>query len=192
MRARLAHLVSGTQVELREIVLRDKPEAFLAVSASGTVPCLVAQDTVLDESLDIMIWALGRHDPQRWLEMPTAGHALIAGCDGPFKHALDRTKYAARYPEEDSDHHRAQASNFVQNLEEQLDVWLFTRPTLADYAIVPFVRQFAMIDRAWFDAQPWPKLQRWLGQFLESPEFSAIMERHPQWLPGDAPVLFPG
>ena len=92
MRARLALLASRQQVELREVVLRDKPDEFLAVSPSGTVPCLMAGDTVLDESLDIMIWALSQNDPQGWLDMSKAGHALIARADGPFKHALDRTK----------------------------------------------------------------------------------------------------
>jgi len=191
MRARLALLVSDTQVQLREVVLRDKPQAFLAVSPSATVPCLVTADGVLDESLDIMVWALQRNDPRGLLEMPQEGHALIAQCDGPFKHALDRTKYAARYPHEDSALHRAQACEFLAALETQMGAWLFGHPTLADFAILPFVRQFAFIDTAWFKAQPWPKLQHWLDQFLAMPEFAALMQKMPQWQPGDAPTLFP-
>ena len=191
MRARLALQASGQQVVLREVVLRDKPEAFLAVSPSGTVPCLVDGDKVIDESLDIMIWALSRSDPQRWLAMPAKGHALIARCDGPFKHALDRTKYATRYPQEDPAHHRAEASAFLADLEAQLGAWLFDRPTLADYAILPFVRQFAFIDKAWFDAQPWPRLHRWLASFLAAPEFATAMQKYPQWQDGDTPVRFP-
>ena len=191
MRARLALLASGQQVLLREVVLRDKPEAFLAVSPSGTVPCLVAGDTVVDESLDIMIWALERHDPQSWLAMPAVGHALIKRCDGPFKHALDRTKYATRYPHEDPAHHRAEASAFLADLETQLGEWLFDRPTLSDYAILPFVRQFAFVDKEWFDAQPWPRLHRWLATFLAAPSFATVMQKYPQWQNGDAPVKFP-
>jgi len=191
MRARLALQASGQQVVLREVVLRDKPEAFLAVSPSGTVPCLADGDQVIDESLDIMIWALSCSDPQRWLAMPATGHALIARCDGPFKHALDRTKYATRYPREDQAHHRAEASAFLADLEAQLGAWLFDRPTLADYAILPFVRQFAFIDKAWFDAQPWPRLQRWLASFLAAPEFATAMQKYPQWQDGDTPVRFP-
>ena len=191
MRARLALLASRQQVELREVVLRDKPDEFLAVSPSGTVPCLMAGDTVLDESLDIMIWALSQNDPQGWLDMSKAGHALIARADGPFKHALDRTKYAARYPEEDAAEHRAYASAFLADLDTQLGDWLYERPTLADYAILPFVRQFAFIDKTWFDAQPWPNLQRWLETFLASPEFNAIMDKYPQWRAGDPAIRFP-
>jgi len=191
MRARLALLASRQKVELREVVLRDKPDEFLAVSPSGTVPCLMAGDTVLDESLDIMIWALSQNDPQGWLDMSKAGHALIARADGPFKHALDRTKYAARYPEEDAAEHRAYASAFLADLDAQLGDWLYERPTLADYAILPFVRQFAFIDKTWFDAQPWPNLQRWLETFLASPEFNAIMDKYPQWRAGDPAIRFP-
>jgi len=151
----------------------------------------MAGDTVLDESLDIMIWALSQNDPQGWLDMSKAGHALIARADGPFKHALDRTKYAARYPEEDAAEHRAYASAFLADLDAQLGDWLYERPTLADYAILPFVRQFAFIDKTWFDAQPWPNLQRWLETFLASPEFNAIMDKYPQWRAGDPAIRFP-
>ena len=98
MRARLAVRVAEQPVALREILLRDKPEAFLEASPSATVPCLVHADGVIDESLDVMRWALSGNDPHGWLEMPEAGWDWIARCDGPFKHALDRTKYATRYP----------------------------------------------------------------------------------------------
>jgi len=191
MRARLALLVSDRQVELREVVLRDKPEAFLAASPSGTVPCLVLGDVIFDESLEIMVHALERHDPRGWLEMPPAGHDWIARCDGPFKHALDRTKYAARYPDEDTKVHRALAYAFLADLEEHLGEWLFDHPTLADYAVLPFVRQFALIDKPWFDTQPWPNLHRWLAAFLSSPKFTAIMNKYPQWQAGDPVVHFP-
>lgn len=191
IRARLAVAASGVSVELREILLRDKPAEFLQASPSGTVPCLVTPDAVIDESLDIMHWALQLDDPHGWLDMPEAGAALIARCDGPFKHALDRTKYASRYPDEDPAIHRAAASAFLADLNAQLDGWLFGRPTLTDMAILPFIRQFAFIDKAWFDAQPWPAVQDWLARFLVSPEFAQVMRKQAVWAPGQPPVSFP-
>lgn len=193
MRARLALLSAGVTVELREILLRDKPQAFLATSPSGTVPALRLPDRVIDESLDIMVWALQQRDPERLLEMPTSGWALISANDGPFKRALDHTKYAVRYPERDPAAERAKAAAYLVQLEAQLAgaPWLFgAQPTLADYAILPFVRQFANTDRAWFDAQYWPSLRGWLDRFLESDRFAAIMGKHPRWVVGDRPVWF--
>lgn len=191
MRARLALLLCGQQVALREVVLRDKPQAFLAVSASGTVPCLVTANGTHDESRDIMVWACTQHDPHSLLDMPASGQDWIDRCDGPYKHALDRTKYETRYPAEDPNQHRAQASAFLNDLNNQIDGWMYGRPTLADYAILPFVRQFAFIDKAWFDAQPWPNLQGWLADFLGSDAFAQIMDKFPQWQDGDPPTLFP-
>lgn len=191
MRARLALAVSGCTVELREIVLRDKPQEFLNASESATVPCLVTDDRVIDESLDIMIWALEKNDPDQWLHMPESGADWIERADGPFKSALDRTKYANRYEDIDVSEQRGLASVFLTELDAQIDVWMFEQQTLADFAILPFVRQFAFIDKPWFDAQPWPDLQAWLARFLESPEFAAIMDKYPQWQSGDPPVLFP-
>ena len=191
MRARLALVASGTATELREIVLRDKAPAFLAASPSGTVPCLVMEQTVIDESLDIMIWALTCSDPEGLLDMPEGGHTWIARADGPFKHALDRTKYATRYPDEDPNIHRNQAAAFLTELDAAVDLWIYDRPTLADIAILPFVRQFAFIDKAWFDAQPWPNLRAWLHRFLTSDRFAAIMGKYPKWADGDTPIIFP-
>lgn len=192
MRARLALDVSGVQTELREILLRDKPQAFLDASPSATVPCLVTDTRTIDESLDIMIWALQQNDPEGWLDMPAEGHAWIARADGPFKTALDRTKYATRYPDEDPKTHRQNASEFLSDLNAQITEWMFDTPTLADHAILPFVRQFAFIDKVWFDAQPWPALQGWLERFLASDRFARIMVKYPPWQAGDAPVRFPG
>lgn len=191
MRARLALQAAQCRVELREIVLRDKPQAFLDVSPSATVPCLVHVGGVIDESLDIMRWALEQRDPHGWLNMPQAGYDWIARNDGPFKHALDRTKYASRYPDEDAAAHRADACVFLADLDEQLGRSMFGRPGMADYAIAPFVRQFAFIDKPWLYAQPWPDLHRWLAQFLADPAFTLMMEKFPQWHAGEAPVYFP-
>jgi glutathione S-transferase len=123
--------------------------------------------------------------------MPAAGRDWIARADGPFKHALDRTKYASRYPGEDPGLHRDRAGAFLADLDRALGPWIFDRPTLADFAILPFVRQFAFIDKAWFDAQPWPDLQDWLARFLTSDRFAAIMQKYPKWAEGDGPTRFP-
>ncbi|KIN63059.1 Glutathione S-transferase [Sulfitobacter noctilucicola] len=191
MRARLALDVSGVQVALREVVLRDKPQAFLEASPSGTVPCLIDGTTVIDESIDIMHWALQQNDPEGWLDMPQLGHDLIARFDGPFKSALDRTKYATRYPDEDPEEHRRMASTFLMDLNAQIHGYIFGKPTLVDYAILPFVRQFAFIDKDWFDAQDWIVLHTWLDGFLASDRFNRIMPKFAQWHPDDAPLMFP-
>jgi glutathione S-transferase len=191
IRARLAIASAGLEIELREVLLRDKPRAFLAASPSATVPCLDSADGVIDESLDIMVWALAQNDPEAWLAMPDTGFDWIARADGPFKTALDRTKYAARYPASDPLQHRSIASDFLAELNQSLGRWIFERPTLADFAILPFVRQFALIDKAWFDAQPWPRLQAWLESFLASDRFAMVMRKYPQWREGDPPVRFP-
>ena len=191
IRARLAIQSSGVGVELREILLREKPPAFLAASPSATVPCLVTDQRVIDESLDIMAWALAQNDPEGWLDMPPDGTDWIARCDGPFKLALDRVKYASRYPGQDRNAHLATACAFLGDLDAQLDGWLFARPTLADMAMLPFIRQFAFIDKHWFDAQPWPHLQGWLARFLDSEHFAAVMPKFPCWQEGQAGVSFP-
>lgn len=192
MRARLAVAASGVQVELREILLRDKAPEFLATSPSATVPCLKTGDQVIDESLDVMKWALAQNDPQGWLNMPDAGHDLIASADGPFKKALDHTKYASRHPDLDSEEERAKAHAFLHELNAELtQTYLYKdTPSLADMAILPFVRQFANIDKARFDAEPWPNLSRWLEAFTASDQFAEIMNKYPKWHAGDAPTMF--
>lgn len=191
MRARLAIASSGQPVELREIVLRDKAPAFLDASPSGTVPCLVTDSSVIDESLDIMKWALSQHDPESWLDMPDEGWGWIARTDGPFKSALDRTKYGTRYPDTDPNEQRELAAGFLSDLNDQIENWVFDQPSIADYAILPFIRQFAFIDKAWFDEQPWSNLHAWLERFLASDRFDRIMEKYAKWAEGDTPILFP-
>ncbi|MDX1742845.1 MAG: glutathione S-transferase [Ruegeria sp.] len=195
IRARLALASSRETVELREILLRDKPEAFVKTSPSGTVPALRLPDKVIDESLEIMVWALQQNDPQRLLDMPSEGWDLISANDGPFKTALDHTKYATRYPDLDFNEERRKAMGYLLDLNERLvgRAWLFgDGPTLADLAILPFVRQFAHIDRAWFDAQKWPSLVAWLDQFLNSEAFLLVMRKYATWSEDDAPIWFNG
>lgn len=193
MRARLAIAASGQRVALREILLRDKPDAFLRISPSATVPCLWHDGAAIDESFDIMLWALKRADPEGWLQMPDAGYDWIARIDGPFKTALDRVKYAVRHPEHDPQEQRAKAGAILSDLNHQIGDtgWIFDRPSLADYAILPFVRQFAATDADWLRAQPWPHLIDWWERFLSSDRLAAIMQKHTPWKVGDAPVVFP-
>lgn len=199
MRARLAIAASGLMVELREVVLRNKPEAMLLISPKGTVPVLHRDDgSVIDESLDIALWALNQRDPKGLLPK-NAGHqkefeALITQNDGPFKHHLDRAKYGTRYPEEDPAKHRTAASEILMTLDQRLaeqNFLLGDKRSIADITIAPFIRQFANIDRNWFDAQSWPHLLKWLETFLNSPEFQSIMTKYPPWQEGDEPIIFP-
>jgi glutathione S-transferase len=201
MRARLAIASSGVTVELREVVLRDKPAAMIAASPKATVPVLALPDgTVIDESWDVMKWAMSQADPEGWWPGDRAIRSeiqtLVAINDGPFKVALDRYKYPDRYEGETAlaSDQRTIAAGHLLALDARLEHhgWLLgDRATLADFAILPFVRQFAHVDRDWFDAQPWPHLRVWLDRFLASERFAAIMHKYPQWRPGDAVTLFP-
>lgn len=184
MRARMALSISETKVETREVVLRDKPEAMLDASPKGTVPVLILESgEVIEESIDVMRWALAHNDPQDWL----AGddQELIRTNDGPFKHHLDRYKYSTRH-DTDPEEHRAAGLEFLLQLEERLACrkqLCGDRPTMTDIAIFPFIRQFANTDRAWFDAQPIPSVHRWLKHWLESDLFNTIMVKRKQWKP---------
>ncbi len=194
MRARLAIQSSGQQVQLQEILLKDKPAPFLAASPKGTVPVVQDGGRVIEESRDVMLWALGRNDPEGWLDMPQEGHALIDACDGPFKAALDHTKYAVRFPDRDEADERAKAMVFLEGLNDRLTQNTFLmgpKRTLADIAVLPFVRQFANTDRAWFDAQGIGPLTKWLDDFLSSDRFHGIMTKYPPWQAGQDQVLFP-
>lgn len=194
MRARLAIQSSGRPVQLREILLKDKPAPFLAASPKGTVPVLQDGDTVVEESRDVMLWALRQSDPEGWLDMPQEGFDLIDTCDGPFKQALDHTKYAVRFPDRDEAAERAKAMVFLAALNDRLNHSTFLmgpKRRLADMAILPFVRQFANTDRAWFDAQGLVPLTQWLDAFLTSDRFRTIMVKYPPWQAGQDQVLFP-
>ena len=192
IRARLAIYSAGIQVELREVLLREKAPKFLETSESKTVPCLRTKDTILDESLEIMIWALNINDPENWLEERESSLDLITKCDGSFKKALDRTKYPNRYPEEDPQENRMHASKFLNLLESEMKPFLFgEKLRLADIAILPFVRQFAHIDFDWFLSQPWPKVAIWLENFKTSEMFSSVMKKYSKWEENDPVTLFP-
>ena len=197
----MAISVAGIECRLREVVLRDKPVEMLEASPKGTVPVIVAPDgTVIEESLDVIDWALVQNDAEGWLQ-PEHGtldemRTLISECDGPFKRALDRYKYPNRYTAEAivREEQRVVGLSFLTTLNERLDSQknLFgNRVSLADIAIFPFVRQFANTDRDWFDSLDLKPLQAWLERHLKSELFKRIMPKFKQWKTGDEEPLFP-
>ena len=181
MRARMALRYSGIPLSIVEVSLKAKPAEMLAASPKGTVPVLVCADgRVIEQSLDIMQWALARHDPDNWLQPD--GAALIEANDSSFKVDLDRYKYAIRYPEYPMEHYRAQGAVFLQRLEHLLTRAPYlagTALSLADVALAPFVRQFAHVDREWFEQAPYPCLKAWLERFLASELFVSVMAKSP-------------
>jgi glutathione S-transferase len=200
MRARMALTIANIECELREVVLRDKPLSMLEISPKGTVPVLLLPDgSVLEESLDIIHWAMERSDMRRWSwplqdpETRAPAYALIDENDGPFKFALDRYKYADRYPEQDASVYRSLAEIFLDKLELRLahSAYLFgNQPSLVDISIFPFVRQFARVDLEWFEASSFQGLQRWLEALEAGPLFSSIMRKHEAWHAGDSVTYF--
>jgi glutathione S-transferase len=197
MRARLALKVSGQRVECREVVLRAKPAHLLVISPKGTVPVLqLPGGQVLEQSLEIMRWALHQHDPLGWLSAApeVQAQAWIDLCDGTFKALLDGYKYPERHTQRSSAEWRDEAvalmlkpmdralQNHAQLLGEAV--------SLADMALLPFVRQFAQVDAAWFAQAPLPHLRGWLAAHLDSPLFESVMGKLDPWAPGQAPVVF--
>jgi len=198
MRARLALIIAQVQCELREVDLGNKPQSMLDVSPKGTVPVLLfADDSVLDESLDIMLWTFSQADMTAWLN-PESGKLddmleLIGRNDGEFKYHLDRYKYPDRYLTENSEprHQRQQACGFLSQLETLLnnnDFLFGPHPSLADIAIFPFVRQFAGTEREWFTSLDYPRLHAWLNGWLNSELFANTMQKNFPWPAGEAPV----
>ncbi|EJZ58713.1 Glutathione S-transferase [Pseudomonas fluorescens R124] len=181
MRARMALRYSGVPVEIVEVSLKAKPAEMLAISPKGTVPVLDAAGRVIDESLEIMRWALAQNDPDNWLLGGDSRIAeLIEANDQAFKLHLNRYKYAERYPEQPMEVYRAEGALFLQRLDgllEGRDYLLSDHQCLADIALLPFVRQFAHVDREWFAQTPYVRLQVWLQGFLESELFTAIMKK---------------
>lgn len=196
MRARMALAAAGLAVELREILLKDKPAPMLAISSKGTVPVLQTVDsTVIDESLDVMHWALVQHDPNDWLGVDDeTTESLIAENDGTFKKALDHYKYHSRFPEHSREYYREQGEVFLQKLEDCLEQHqgkglVAERVTLADIAIFPFIRQFAGADAKWFEQSAYQRLVGWLAERVESALFKRVMKKHPLWQEGDSPLI---
>ncbi|TNE38234.1 MAG: glutathione S-transferase [Alphaproteobacteria bacterium] len=199
MRSRMAILYAGVTVELRDILLKDKPAEMVEVSPKATVPVLLLPGgTVLEESLDIMRWAFSENDPAH--RLPEEGPVrqdifdLIAENDGPFKRALDHYKYHVRFPEKSREAYRMEGEEFLKKLEDRLvnsPYLTGAEMSFADMAIFPFIRQFANSDRAWFDAAPYPLLHGWLDKFLSSDDFANVMKKRPLWQEGTKGTPFP-
>ena len=192
IRARLALQVSGIPYELREIQLRDKPPSMLMASPKGSVPVLVLPEgRVVDESWDIMCWALQQSDPDHWLgdggSYLAEAAILLEMNDGCFKAALDRYKYADRYPEQPPAVYRAEGEHFLQQLEERLqahDYLLGEQLSIADVAVLPFIRQFAGVEPSWFQQSSYSRLRHWSDRLISSPLFEAVMHKYPVWQSG--------
>ena len=198
IRARLAIAYAGVSVELREIMLKNKPPSMLEYSPKGTVPVLVLPSgQVIDQSLEIMHWALAQNKGDWYsgaAECLKTIDQLIAQNDTQFKPWLDKYKYADRYPEYSQAFYREQCEVFIAQLNTRLEQHTFLMAdqcTLADAALVPFVRQFALVDRAAFDGCRFYFVQRWLADFLASPLFKEVMPKFAPWQPGDKALLFP-
>lgn len=195
IRARMTLRYAAIKYELREVFLKDKPAALLGVSAKATVPTMVLPGgNVLDESIDIMRWALQRSDPDGWLPDDTDEKAkvLLVENDTVFKQHLDHYKYADRYPDHPADFYREKACQFLSRLEQRLQSTKHlsdNRITMVDLAVFPFIRQFAFVDRPWFDQAPYPALQAWLQEFLDADLFKSIMTKNSAWREGDDAVI---
>ncbi len=181
----MAIFTAGIDVELREVALKNKPQAMLDVSRKGTVPVLCDGTNVIDESLDIMLWALAISDPDQWYSRyseteKTTAMQLIEESDNDFKKWLDKYKYADRHPEHEPEYYRGKCEIFLAKLDNilQKQTHLITsRITLADIAIFPFVRQFSSVDRDWFDQCDFKALRIWLDTLLELRVFKRVMAK---------------
>lgn len=199
MRARIGLLLAKQPVLLRDIVMTNIPDEMFAASPKGEVPTLVLNDSsVIDESLDIMIWALKQSDPSNLLyshkenafeEMLT----IISRNDNEFVEALKKYKAASRYHDSTEISYRKKCESFISYIEESLDEheYIFgDSPSLADYAILPFIRQFSRVDRKWYLSSPYPKLREWLERQFQNPIFSKAMKKYPQWLDTKEDIIF--
>lgn len=186
---------AAEQFELREILLKDKPESMLHCSPKGTVPVAVVGNMVIEESLELMLWVIAKNDPERWLNDLDRSLMLIDRSDSEFKYWLDRYKYQVGYPEYSQEHYRGKAIDFLVEIESLLSKHRFLLdqvPRLADVAIFPFVRQFAFVDKAWFDQSEYKRTRQWLDYWLADASFEKIMTKRSVWRSNDTPVYFPG
>lgn len=195
MRARLTILYSRTKVELREVELKSKPPAMLDASPKATVPVLVLKNgEVIDESLEIMFWALKHFDPDNWLTDQNLNEVLtlIKHNDNIFKIHLDHYKYSDHFAEHPVLYYRQKCELFLQQLETRLDNSAFlTGPSasLADIALFPFIRQFAYVDIKWFETSPYPELVKWLHHWLDCELFLDSMQKHQPWQANQPPII---
>ena len=187
---------AGLNVELREVDLSDMPEEALRVSSNATVPLLVLDDgSYMDESWDIVKWALEQSDPDFWLgrekEHLIDAEILIETNDLSFKEDLDHYKYADRHPEHPQMYYRERCEEFIEELEEMLSdnsFLLSEKLSLADIGVFPFVRQFSKVDEDWFAGAPYPKVRHWLQTLIDSELFQQVFQKHHLWRQGDKPI----
>ena len=195
MRARLGLRYAHITCELREVSLRNKPAEMCALSPKATVPVLLLPDgQVIDESYDIIKWAIEQNDPDGWHKFADRTNDLVTENDGPFKSALDNYKYSSRVPEKPPEFYRDQGEVFLKKLDNILSNSAFLlapHQTMADIAVFPFIRQFAHVDREWFTAAPLPHLQEWLRHYLDSDMFKAVMKKYTPWQANDPAIYFP-
>ncbi|MGJ8693344.1 MAG: glutathione S-transferase [Thalassotalea sp.] len=201
MRARIAIFKSQQPVLLRDLVLSNKPQEMLDASPKGTVPVVVlANGQVIEESLEVMLWALSVSDPNDLLAANSQlllddMLALIEQFDTEFKTSLEQYKCAKRYKESNVDECRAKCEQYIENLEQRLNQHQFLiseQESLADIALLPFIRQFARVERQWYLQSPYPAVKKWLNHYLQSPMFTKVMAKHPLWLDHHQEVLFSG
>ena len=196
MRAHMGLKKSGLKIELREVDLKKMPDEILKVSPKATVPVLVLPDEkVFDESWDILKWALAQKDPDNWLgenkQFLLDAEMLVETNDFSFKSDLDHYKYADRFPEHSVDHYRQACEEFIEELETMLSVnnFLVTdQLTIADIAVFPFVRQFSLVDKNWFEQSPYKNVQRWLESLITTTLFQNIFQKHNNWQDGDSTI----
>ena len=188
--------ISGQRCELREVLLRDKPPSMLEYSAKGTVPVLILQDgKVIDESLDVIDWALNLNDPDDWQRSKDKEKTkeLIKINDGEFKYHLDRYKYSKRYDNEDPEFHRKRCLKFIESINNELNnsEYIFDdNISYADIVLLPFIRQFRIADIEWFDSLPYDNLKKWLSSFLGSSLLNSIMKKYDLWKEGEKSIVF--
>lgn len=196
MRARLAIKVSEIFVEIREIKLKDKPLEFLNLSPKGTVPVLVTTSgKILEESLDIINWALNKNDPKKWLANGQLSqnqiNQLLDNLENEFKPSLDKYKYTNRFESVDKNFHRDKNLSFLWYLDDLLKknkALNCSHLSLIDYAIFPFIRQFRNVDSKWFDSLNFNFLKRWLFELIDSNDFLSIMKKYEKWEPTNTPI----
>lgn len=198
IRARMAIYQADVKCELREVVLSDKPQSMLQLSNKGTVPVLLTTDEqVIDESLDVMFWALKHNDPDGWLdENHPLSQSLIEKNDNEFKYYLDRYKYHVGYPEHSQAYYRKKTFDFLDVLEDTLGqhdgvALLGKQLTLSDIAIFPFIRQFANVDLNWFESSPYEYIKQWYKRIGSSYLFQNCMNKYEKWLPEHEAIYFP-
>ena len=196
MRAHMALKNSNIKVELREVDLSDMPQEATDISAKATVPILILPDgTFLDESWDIVKWALEQNDPDNWLgdsnKYLLDAEMLVETNDFSFKEHLDHYKYADRYQQFSQEHYRKACEEFIEELEDMLtdnEYLLASQLSLADIAVFPFIRQFSLVDKDWFDQSRYIYVQRWLNNLTTSQLFQNVFQKHELWKAGDTAV----